>query len=94
MAYLSLWHGLQPGGARPATMAEYLAEVSQRSGFSIAELKGLRRRKALNAARQEAMWLMYETGRWSSTQIGWFLGNRDHTTILHGCRAHEARRGR
>lgn len=92
MTFQSLWHGVLPGSAASTTtMAECLVDVSQRSGFSIAELKGPTHRKALNAARQEAMWLMYQTRRYSRAQIGRFLGGRHPTTVLHGCVAHEAR---
>ena len=41
-------------------------------------------------ARQEAMYLMVAEKRWSLPRIGMFFG-RDHTTILHGARAHEKR---
>lgn len=37
------------------------------------------------------MWALKQEGRWSLPQIGRLLGNRDHTTIIHGVRQHEKR---
>ncbi|MBM3156744.1 MAG: chromosomal replication initiator protein DnaA [Chloroflexi bacterium] len=47
-------------------------------------LTGKRRDKTSSTARQMAMYLLREELQCSWTQIGRELGNRDHSTILHG----------
>lgn len=53
------------------------------------DLLGPARFSAVNRARQHAMWLLRGQG-YSSPQVGAALG-RDHTTVLHGARAHAKR---
>lgn len=84
---LSRWQG----PARANSMAAILAGVATKHGLTVAEMKGPGRARRVAWPRQEAMWLIYLTGRYSRPQIGRFLGNRDHTTVLHGCREHEKR---
>lgn len=59
-------------------------------GVSQAELLSPTRRRKIAHARQHAMWLLRQEG-YSYPQIGRAFGGRDHTTALHGVRAHEAR---
>lgn len=73
------------------TMASILAEVAERYGIGPRELRGPGRYRHVAWPRQEAMWMMRQTGKWSTTQIGNFFGGRDHTTVLHGVKAYEAR---
>ena len=54
-------------------------------------LKSYRRHKIKVAARFKAMWLIRHETPWSLPKIGAYLGDRDHTTILHGIAAFEAR---
>lgn len=69
-----------------------MVEVARKHGITLNELKGRRRAKHITAACQEAMWRMRKECQYLSfPQIGRLLGNRDHTTVLHGCRAHEKR---
>lgn len=92
---LSLWKGLievRPG-ASAATMGDIIAAVAERNGFTARQLEGPQRGRALVLARHEAMWLMYQTGQWTQTQIGRRLGDRDHTTVGSGIRAHARRAG-
>jgi len=42
-------------------------------------------------ARHHLMWWLYKTTGWSLPQIGRYMGDRDHTTVLHGIRQHEKR---
>jgi chromosomal replication initiation ATPase DnaA len=88
-AVLSLWKGWI---STAPTMAKIAARVAADRRVSVAELKGSRRDAWLARARQEAMWLMRQEGRWTLPQIGRFL-NRDHSTVIHGIRAHERRIG-
>ena len=78
-------------GARLPTIANILSEVALRHGVTVAQLKSDCRARDVIVARQEAMWRCHGEKRWSLKQIGRAL-NRDHSTILHGVRAHEKRR--
>ncbi len=53
-------------------------------GVSPDALSGKRRDKTTSLARQMVMYLLREELQCSWTQIGRELGNRDHSTILHG----------
>lgn len=93
-APLSLWrHDVwdTAGAVVRWTMARIATDVARRHGITVDQLRGVRRCQALSRARQEAMHLMMQMGTVSSTQVGRFLGGRDHTTILHGVKAHARR---
>lgn len=60
-------------------------------GVSVAEIMSRSRVRRIVHARQEVFWLAREAGK-STGEIGRFFGF-DHTTVMHGCRAHEHRRG-
>lgn len=79
-----------PTPKRP-TMAAILDRVAEKYGLTVAELKGQGRSPRLAHPRHEAMHEMYAVGLWSTTVVGKFLGGRDHTTVLHGIRAHAKR---
>lgn len=96
---VSAYAALCPTKDRPRLMmSEILAEVAQRYGITVADLRGPAQRWAISHPRQEAMWLMRQQVRsdgtfWHEvTKIARYL-NRDHTTVLHGIAAHAARRG-
>lgn len=75
-----------------AVMREVLQRVCDETGYTVEELRAPRRGpRELMHARQWAMALLRETGRFSYPQIGAYLGGRDHTTVLHGVRAHRRR---
>lgn len=88
---LSLWRGLIRMRPRPQTMREVADEVCEQYGLSFSELIGPQRARYVSHPRQELMWRLYASGRFTLPQIGKFLGDRDHTTILHGVKACEAR---
>ena len=88
-AVLSLWKGWLP---RRQTMAQIVAEVAGRHGLEVSDLRGECRLQEISWARQEAMAIMMAAGK-SSVQVGIFLGGRDHTTVLHGVKAHRIRQG-
>ncbi len=54
-------------------------------------LSGKRRDRKTSHARQVAMFFLRENNHSNLTEIGRFLGGRDHSTVLHGCEkiAHE-----
>lgn len=76
----------QPIAAR--RMARWIAETHR---VSLTGLFSARREAPVVRARQELMWLMKEHLTWSLPHIGRFLGDRDHTTVLHGVRKHQER---
>lgn len=77
-------------GAR--TMAEMVAEVAAEHGVTVAALRGPGRSRRLAWPRQEAMLRCREEIGYSYRRIGRFFGDRDHTTVMHGCEAARARR--
>ncbi len=98
---LSLWHGrlpIVPGARVGQTMRDIAAEVATHHGITVEALKGPAQHRRIVRLRQEVMFRAYEE-RWadgrrvySLPQIGAFL-NRDHSTVIHGIRAHERRLG-
>jgi hypothetical protein len=66
-------------------------QIAHRHGLTVADMRGPRRDHHAAHARHEVMWALMKTGRWSTTQIGRYLGDRDHTTVIHGIRRYEAR---
>ena len=87
-------------GPQGMDLARQIAqEVGWRYGVPVAEIFGPRRFRPFVLARQEVAWRLYnarhQSGprRFSLSQIGTWLGGRDHTTILHAIRAHEKRMG-
>ena len=67
-------------------------EVADQHGLFYADLIGPSRERHIAWPRQEAMWRIRQAcPHISLPGIGRLLGGRDHTTILHGIRAHEKR---
>ena len=75
-----------------------LADVASARGVPVAQILSHRRTRRIAEARQEAWSRIYalraggpsHTAVYSLPQIGgWF--DRDHTTVLHGIRAHKKR---
>jgi chromosomal replication initiator protein len=64
-------------------------EVAALARISADELFGRSRRRKIARARQFAMWAARQHGM-SFSEIGSFF-DRDHTTVMHACRAVEAR---
>ncbi len=89
MKALSLWHGVMLVTNHSETMRAVADDVCERWRISLAELKGPGRTMRLIVPRHEFCYEARRLGK-SLTQIGRFL-NRDHTTVLHGDRAHARR---
>lgn len=93
---LSLFRGevIKPSSVSMKSITE---AVAARHQIKVSDLKGPARSRHIARPRQEAMWLMRQvqwadgTPRYSLPMIGAFLGDRDHSTVIHGVRAHEAR---
>lgn len=61
-----------------------MKEVSKYYGVTIKDMKGQRRLKTLVLPRQVCMYLLRNMIDMGLQSIGGLLGNRDHTTIMHG----------
>jgi len=68
-----------------------LREVAEKHGCAIDQITGPRRSKGVSRARQEAMYRMRMETPLSYPAIGARLGDRDHTTVIHGVKAHAKR---
>jgi chromosomal replication initiator protein len=77
--------------SRHLSGAEILSMTAKEYGLPVDELKSARRYFRVSEARQKAMYRMAVETELSLPQIGRIIGNRDHTTILHGIRRHAAR---
>lgn len=88
---LSLWRGVVELMPHRRSMPEICAEVCERYGVTLEDLKGPERSRRCVYPRHAAMWEMAKQAHLSLPMIGDFLGKRDHTTILHGIRTHQRR---
>ncbi len=61
-----------------------LEQVSRHYRVATADLLGRRRSKIIALARQVAMYLLIYELELSPTDVGRLLGNRDHSTVIHG----------
>ena len=66
------------------TLDEIISVVSHYFSVKSAELRGPSRKAPVSKARQIAMFLGKDLAKQSCTSIAEDLGNRHHTTILHG----------
>jgi len=83
-------------GDAPARVREVLAAIADKHRVTVAELVGRSRRRRLAWPRHEAMAairkLRRQDGRpFSLPQIGHWLGDVDHTSVLYGIKKYEAR---
>jgi chromosomal replication initiator protein len=86
----SLWRGNLSTPKR-WTMADIARFVCEAYKIDMSDLTGTSQARRFSVPRQHAMWLMDQQPHTNRVMIGKFLGNRDHTTVLHGVKAHEAR---
>ena len=61
-----------------------LEEVSRQYRVTSKDLLGRNRSKTIALARQVAMYLLIYELELSPTEVGRLLGNRDHSTVIHG----------
>lgn len=77
---------------RPLRRAICRTLIESRMPWAVLETQT--RRAKVVRPRQEVMFLMHKLGPgWPLVEIGKFLGGRDYSTVLHGIRAHAARKG-
>lgn len=68
-----------------------IAEVADKHGLSVVEIKAVRRKIKIIDARYEAFYRISKETTMSLPMIGRKFGGYDHTTVLHGIRTYEAR---
>lgn len=68
-----------------------VAMCAERHGVTYNDIMSPRRNKKIVIARMEAVWRVKMGTTWSLPRIGRFFGDRDHTTILHSVRTHQAK---
>lgn len=76
---------------RRVTAKEIISEVAHRRKLSVNEMLSPSRKHCIAHARQEAMWEIHTRLGRSLPWIAQALHLKDHTTVLHGIRAHERR---
>lgn len=68
-----------------------IRQVCKKHGITVPEIIGPRRSRKLVEARHEAFWRLSKETMLSLPRIGYRMGGKDHTTVLHGIRQHERR---
>jgi hypothetical protein len=66
-------------------------EVCAKHGLTLPVILGARRSKQIVLARHEAFYRLSTETTMSLPQIGYRMGGKDHSTVIHGIRQHEAR---
>lgn len=77
----------------PMSMHEMSARLAVLHGVELSDIRGPSRALGVSRARQAVMAALIDARRWSSGQIGQYLGGREHSTVLSGAKAHRARVG-
>ena len=80
---------LTPSPGRP--LHAIFVEVCDKYKVTALDMLGRRRPAYLAKPRHEFYWRAYNETASSLPEIGRFIGGRDHTTIMHGIKRHEAR---
>lgn len=80
-----------PAPAPTRQLPDILGDVARAAGVERQALAGRSRAAGVVAARHAAMLVLRERWQLSLVAIGALLG-RDHTTVLHGLKAAQARR--
>jgi chromosomal replication initiator protein len=81
----------------PRSLPAILKCTASDHGSSSDEILGTSRLRCIAWARQDFMWRARQVRKangeelYSLPRIGQFLGGKDHTTVLHGVRAHAKR---
>ncbi|HUX43025.1 MAG TPA: chromosomal replication initiator protein DnaA [Rectinemataceae bacterium] len=67
------------------TIDNILRVVSEHFKLSYMDLKGKKRTRNIAFPRQIAMYIAREITEYSTTELGFEFGGRDHTTVMHAC---------
>ena len=81
----ALNHLVKAQEERKITSALIIDLVADKYGVTSEDLVGKRRNREIALPRQIAMYICREKTDLSTTAIGQAFGNRDHTTVMHGC---------
>ncbi len=88
-----IWPALELAARAPVGRGKAIVRaVTDRYGVTVDEILQHRREAAITHAAQACAWWLLRLTSLSTTQCAALLG-RDHTTIIHGERAHGARCG-
>lgn len=77
---------------KPLSIEEVANRICRAVGATREEIQSDRRDRSATFVRQAVCYWAMRRTRKASTQIGRFLGNRDHSTVLHGCDAYVTKR--
>jgi len=73
------------------TIENILRVVADHFKLSYSDLKGKKRTKNIALPRQIAMYIARDITEYSTTELGFEFGGRDHTTVMHACQKIEER---
>jgi chromosomal replication initiator protein len=76
---------LPQNAPRQVTSQVILTTVAERYAVTPDDLVSKKRNREYALPRQITMYLLREITQLSTTAIGRELGDRDHTTVMHGC---------
>ena len=85
LARNALNHLVKAQERRSVTAELIIDVVAAQYGVSAGDLTGKKRSREIAAPRQVAMYICREMTDLYTTAIGRAFGNRDHTTVMHGC---------
>ena len=85
LARSALNHLVKTQESRSITAELIIGIVADKYGVTAEDITGKRRSREIAVPRQVAMYLCREMTDLSTTSIGRAFGNRDHTTVMHGC---------
>ncbi len=76
----------QGGGVGLLEIQQVAKVVAGYYGTTVSQIRGRSRRREVAIPRNVVMYLAHNQAENSLTSIGKYLGCRDHTTVMHGCR--------
>lgn len=78
----------------PARPAAIIGKIALMHGIPVGAILGKYRGKLVTSARRECFYQIKAQMPWTSwTQVGGWVGGRDHTTAMHGAAMHAEKNG-
>lgn len=90
VAYLSLWRGVRPRRPSRANLVRLLEAVAVEYGVTVEDITGPLRTSWEVEPRHAFCWRAHQEG-YSFPAIALAIKRRDHTTVMHACKAHAKR---
>ena len=84
-ARAALANRINEQSARKVSPELIIEVVAQQYSLSPEDVTGKKRSREIAMPRQIAMYICREMTSLSTTSIGRAFGDRDHTTVMHGC---------